>query len=170
MNASMADLHACSVTGRAVMSPLERQAILARRLAMARRRSDLTITAAAKRIRRGRSTLQEWESGRTNPTAIDVAALADAYGCSCDWLLGRDLSTGFLAVVDTSVERFLASTEDLQAFLGRLPTLACVVTEECIAETSIQSLAARIDVALTRGNALREAAAARKNPPAAGTS
>lgn len=169
MHASITDRLACSVTPRAVMSPLERQAILARRLAMARRRADLTISESAKRIRRGRSTLQEWESGRTNPTAIDVAALADAYGCSCDWLLGRDLSTGFLAIVDTSCERFLAATDDLKAFLGRLPTLACVVNEESVTEPSMQSLSARIDVALTRGNALREAAA-QKNPPASGTS
>lgn len=113
--------------------------------------------------------MHEWESGRTNPTAIDVSAMADVYGCSCDWLLGRDLATGFLAVVDLRCERLLASTNDLQTFLGRLPTLACVLTEDTQTETSIQSLAARIDNALARGNALREAAA-RKNPPAAETS
>ncbi|MCC7537869.1 MAG: helix-turn-helix domain-containing protein [Deltaproteobacteria bacterium] len=150
-------------------TPTERQQILARRLRESRRRSGLSATDVATRIHRSRSSVHEWETGDTSPTAVDIAALADIYGCSCDWLLGRDLATGFLAIVDLRCERLLATTDDLQTFLGRLPTLAVVLTEDTQTETSIQSLASRIDNALARGNALREAAA-RKNPPAPGTS
>ena len=139
------------------MTPLERQEILARRLAEARRRSGLSGTEVAKRIGRGRSTLQEWESGRTNPTAVDVAALANAYHCSTDWLLGRDCDTGFLATVDSRAIRVLMNSTDVLDFQALLPTVACRVHEDTVVERSSKELTKVIDELLTRGNELREA-------------
>ena len=160
----------CSVASRVNPTPTDRLQLVAQRLREARRKSGLSATEVAARIHRGRSSVHQWESGDSSPTAVDLAALADLFRCSADWLLGRDLATGFFALVDSRCERLLASTSDLREFLGRLPTLSCVLTEETRSETSFHRVAAIMGEALTRGDALREAAAARKNPPAPGTS
>lgn len=147
---------ACSVVGRVDPTPSERQAVLARRLREARRRSGLSATAVAGRIHRSRAAVHEWESGRTNPTAIDVAALADAYGCSTDWLLGRDLATGFFALIDTRCERLLLSTTDLKQMRGRRSSLSCMVHEDVAAVTDLSELADRIHAVADRGRQLEE--------------
>lgn len=149
------------------MSPSDRQAVLARRLGEARRRSGLSATEVAARIHRGRSSIHEWEAGNTSPTAVDVAALADVYGCSADWLLGRDAESGFLALVDPRCERLLLKTGDLKEFLGRVGTVACVVHEETRVERSIQGLAALLERVLQRGKQLDAAAAKGSRAPPA---
>lgn len=148
---------------------MDRKELLAQRLHLARKRSGLSATEVATKIHRSRAAVHEWESGRTNPTAVDVGALADAYGCSADWLLGRDLPTGFLAVVDPRCERLLLSTSDLKEYLGRVGTVACVLHEETRVERSIQELAGLLERVLQHGKRLQEATARGGRAPPART-
>lgn len=51
---------------------------------------DLTLTELAERLEVNRTTLYHWRSGRHLPSAIvTLAMLADIFGVSTDWLLGR---------------------------------------------------------------------------------
>lgn len=140
------------------MSPLERQKIVARRLAEARRRSGLSSAVVATRLGRGRSTIHEWEAGNTNPTAVDLGGLAEIYDCSADWLTGRDVRTSFLAAVDPRVERFLLTTTTLADFDVQLARLACYVHEDTFFESNPVALSARIHKVLNHRDMLEERA------------
>lgn len=138
---------------------------------LARRRSGLTAIVVAERMARSRNTVADWEAARTTPNAVDVAALADVYGCSADWLLGRDIETGFLALVDPRCERLLLATTDLKEFLGRVGTVACVVHEETRVERGIQELAGLLERVLQHGKKLQAAVnkGSSRAPPATGS-
>lgn len=64
---------------------------------IARERVGKTQADVAALIGTDASHVAHWESGRRDPSLSNVIALADAFGCSIDSLVGRDpeFSDGF---------------------------------------------------------------------------
>ena len=60
----------------------------ANRLKKAREQTGFTQIEAAKETKIPRSTLANYETGRTEPDIETIGILADFYGVSTDWLLG----------------------------------------------------------------------------------
>ena len=54
-----------------------------------RKRRDWTQEALAKRLGVERSAVAKWESGKSQPQAAHLIALAELFGCSVDEILGR---------------------------------------------------------------------------------
>lgn len=62
-------------------------------LEAARVNAKMTQTDAALAINVNRSTIRNWESGRTFPDAIQFKALCDIYGCPMDIIILPSKST-----------------------------------------------------------------------------
>lgn len=52
-----------------------------------RRRADMDATVAAKRLGVSANTINNWELGKTSPTADKLVEMAELYGCKVDELL-----------------------------------------------------------------------------------
>lgn len=115
------------------MTPSERRAVIARRLAEARRSAGLTGKQVCLSIKRGRSTLQEWESGNTVPGADDLLALANLYNMSTDWLVGRDVEEGFFGLCDDRIRKLIRDATDPKAVYEYLPRLVVQISETVVA-------------------------------------
>lgn len=59
------------------------------RLRILRMRAKLSTYAVADRIGVSRVTINGWEAGRSEPQALDLAALAELYQVSTDVLVGH---------------------------------------------------------------------------------
>lgn len=59
------------------------------RLAAEIKRKGATKKALAEAVGVHRSALHEWETGAVDPSVSRLAALADYFGCTMDWLWGR---------------------------------------------------------------------------------
>src|SRR3990167_8738343 len=62
---------------------------LGARLRRARKDARLTLEEAAEALGVVRQSVFHWESGRNYPMGDRLKAVADLYGVSIDWLLGR---------------------------------------------------------------------------------
>lgn len=80
------------------------------RLAAEIARKSTTKTAVAKAIGVHRATLHEWASGAVDPSVGNLAAMADFFGCSMDWLWGR--SAVRESPTQTMVSHLLASVPE----------------------------------------------------------
>lgn len=60
------------------------------RLKRARRKAKYTMSRAAKKIGVQQATISRYESGKTIPAVDRVAAMAELYGVSIDWLCGME--------------------------------------------------------------------------------
>ena len=58
------------------------------KLKKARQNTGFTQAEIEKEIKIPRSTLANWEIGRTQPDIESLGILADFYGVSVDWLIG----------------------------------------------------------------------------------
>lgn len=58
------------------------------KLKKARQSTGFTQAEIEKEIKIPRSTLANWEIGRTQPDIESLGILADFYGVSVDWLIG----------------------------------------------------------------------------------
>ena len=102
---------------------------LAERLVELRNKYGYTQSKAAEKIGLGRSTLNNYENGLREPGIDTLGILADFYGVSVDFLLGReDDYTTKLTVGDTLLLQATATaTEEekkqaakiISAFLGK---------------------------------------------------
>ena len=52
-------------------------------------RADMTQAQLADAVGVSVGTVWRWESGYTDPSASEVAAMADVFGCTADYLLAR---------------------------------------------------------------------------------
>ena len=59
------------------------------RLREARHLAGYSQDSAARVIGVTVATVKNWEAERRRPSAYDLGRIADAYGCTADWLLGR---------------------------------------------------------------------------------
>ena len=64
--------------------------IFKERLKYARRKARYTMSRAAKKIGIQQATISRYESGKTIPAVDRVAAMAELYGVSMDWLCGME--------------------------------------------------------------------------------
>ena len=83
--------------------------VVAKRLKAARLAAGLSQHKAADKAGVTRSTIARAEQGVTIPEMFSVAALADAYRVSVDWLLGRDIG---------ETVTFFHTEKQLQALTG----------------------------------------------------
>lgn len=61
-----------------------------RRLRQSREKANLTAKQVEALIYISQSVISRYESGNVEPTIGRVFTLANLYGCSVDWLLGKD--------------------------------------------------------------------------------
>ena len=64
-------------------------AAMARKFKEARQMMKLTAVEAADRLGVSQAALSSWESGRKSPTIENLIGMADIYGVTTDYLLGR---------------------------------------------------------------------------------
>ena len=63
---------------------------MARRFREARKKNNLKLTVAAKMLSVSQPTLSSWEAGRKSPTIDNLEKMAELYGVTTDYLLGRE--------------------------------------------------------------------------------
>lgn len=66
------------------------EVILRERLIKLREKSELSLRELAEKTGIPRTTIRDWEIGATLPGARHLIKLADYYGVSVDYILGRD--------------------------------------------------------------------------------
>lgn len=63
-------------------------------------RQDLTQEELADKLGVSPATVRQWEAGTTKPSAANLLAMSDMFGCSVDYLLQRtDERTGLYGKV-----------------------------------------------------------------------
>lgn len=70
----------------------------AERLREIRKSSGMTQMQVAAKSGLSQSNINTWERGRSVPLPDGLIALADAFGCSVDYLLGRESEDGVIVV------------------------------------------------------------------------
>ena len=66
------------------------------RLKLLRKESGLTQTELAKKLKIGQTTVAAYENGTRDPQIFSLIAYADFFGCSVDYILGRENSETLL--------------------------------------------------------------------------
>lgn len=81
------------------------------RITQLREEKGLSQRALAKKIGASPKAVNFWESGKVEPSAKFICALADEFEVSCDYLLGREDDTGHVNVMrelDDGEQRILS--------------------------------------------------------------
>lgn len=68
------------------------------RLRILRSEQGITQQQLADRAGISRSNINTWESGKSLPLPDGLIALADCFGCSIDYLLGRESEDGMIVL------------------------------------------------------------------------
>ena len=76
---------------------MERRTML--RIKQLRLENNMSQRALATKIKSSQKAIDLWEKGVTDPKAEIVIALADAFECSADYLLGREDDFGNVSIV-----------------------------------------------------------------------
>jgi transcriptional regulator with XRE-family HTH domain len=71
------------------MTPDEFQVALGKRISLLRKKQGLTIQQLADRLGLARSSVNNWENGRREPTSIQVPTIATILNTTTDYLYGR---------------------------------------------------------------------------------
>lgn len=58
-------------------------------IASERKRLGLSQEELGAKIGASRSAIKDWENGNTPIKSVNLIQMADLFGCSIDWLLGR---------------------------------------------------------------------------------
>lgn len=96
------------------------------RLKTLRKEKNISQRALAERIGSSQKSIDYWEKEQAEPTAKFISALADFFGCSADYLLGREDDFGNVNVESDLSEnekkllsyyRRLSAQEKEQAFV-----------------------------------------------------
>ena len=90
-----------------------------RRLKEARLQKKMKVTEIAEIIGVSQPTMSSWEAGRADPSLENLVKLAEHYGVTVDYLLGRDL----LPHSETSVK--LISPSSLSDFKAHIFNKFC---------------------------------------------
>lgn len=67
-------------------------------LAYCRKNRGLSQRAVAKILNMRQSNISDWEAGKYKPTIDNLCVLADFYGCSIDYLVGRESEDGIIVI------------------------------------------------------------------------
>lgn len=92
-------------------------------LAAERKRIGLTQEQLAERIGVGRASIQNWESGKHQPSASDLIALADVFNKTVDSLLGRDPKVGKISEAIEQIEDLSEALDANQMLTSRIQVL-----------------------------------------------
>lgn len=95
------------------------------RIKQLREEKALSQRALAQKIGASAKAVNFWESGRVEPSAKFICALADVFECTCDYLLGRSDDFG-----NVNVMRGLSESERL--ILGLHGKLTAKQADEAI--------------------------------------
>ena len=60
------------------------------RIRVLRVQNNFSQRALASRINASQKSVDNWEKGVAEPSAVAIAKLADIFGCSADYILGRE--------------------------------------------------------------------------------
>lgn len=71
---------------------------ISERLRILRNEQGITQQQLADQAGISRSNINTWESGKSLPLPDGLIALADCFGCSIDYLLGRESEEGTIAI------------------------------------------------------------------------
>lgn len=63
---------------------------MTRQFREARKKNNIKLTAAARLLGVSQPTLSSWEAGRKSPTLDNLEKMAELYGVTTDYLLGRE--------------------------------------------------------------------------------
>ena len=69
------------------------------RIKQLREENKLSQRALAQKIGVSAKAVNFWESGKVEPSARSICALADEFACTCDFLLGREDDLGNVNVI-----------------------------------------------------------------------
>lgn len=69
------------------------------RIKQLREEKKLSQRALAQKIGVSAKAVNFWESGKVEPSARSICALADEFACTCDFLLGREDDLGNVNVM-----------------------------------------------------------------------
>lgn len=72
-------------------------------LASCRKARGLSQREVAKILGMRQSNICDWEAGKYKPTADNLWSLADFYGCSIDYLLGRESEDSMIVIEGNKV-------------------------------------------------------------------
>lgn len=75
------------------------------RIKSLRTKNNFSQRALAERIGSSQKAVDYWEKEKSEPTAKFICALADCFGCSADYLLGREDDFGNVNVNSDLTER-----------------------------------------------------------------
>ena len=82
------------------------------RLRELRTGEELTQKQLAQKIGYEAHNIGDWERGKAEPSIVDLIKLADVFGCSVDYLIGRadDFDTVKINYDNTPDEKFILTT------------------------------------------------------------
>ena len=85
-------------------------------------RSEKSITQQeiASAIKISRSVISEYESGKSEPTANVIIKLADFFGVSADYLLGRSDDLGNITVQSPTESQLTAEEKELLSLFRKM--------------------------------------------------
>lgn len=85
-------------------------------------RLDLNLSQAelAEKVKTSQRNISRWENGENEPTSTFVVVLADFFGCSTDYLLGREDDFG---VIELSGAELTDAEKELLTLFRALPEL-----------------------------------------------
>lgn len=111
-------LELCAYHGVATPSPDAQRQIIASRLKDARRKAKKTQADVARAIDAAEMTISRYERGLYVPESPIATKLADLYGVSVDWLLGRDVAPA--PTPESTVERDGETLRAVDEFVASL--------------------------------------------------
>ena len=108
---------------------------LGARLKELRKQNKLTQQAVADRLQVDRSTYTKYEIGRVCPDQQGLLALAELFGVTVDYLLGRDGTTPASVLADGGEDAPLELTPDEMFLIQTFRTLPPEEREQLMRET-----------------------------------
>ena len=90
------------------------------RLKELREERNLSQMAVALAIKTSQRNISRWENGENEPTANFLIRLADFFGCSIDYLVGREDDFGNISIVSNNAY-FSLSEQELLIRFRKLP-------------------------------------------------
>lgn len=83
-----------------------------------RKEKEIYQKELANKLNKSITCICDWERGRTEPNIQDLKALADIFGCSIDYLVGRENEDGIVYVtgekLTNSEKKLIATIRQLQ--------------------------------------------------------
>lgn len=100
------------------------------RLVQLRKEKELNQEQFAKVIGYTRTTISAWEVGRNEPSNADTVKIADFFGVSTDYLLGKSEQRNYDTTDETKIDLTGLDTEDLEKVQEYADLIKCRKNQE----------------------------------------